>query len=128
MMRRAIHCALGVAIVAACVAFGLVHAAENGTKPAPEDIQPVRMIADPYPAFNGIAVDPANGLVAMSDPNRKSLLTYDRLHGASQGAASVPVHQVIGPDTFLGMIAGSRSRSAAPRSRTQRIMTSRTPW
>ena len=88
------------------VAFGHAHAGDNGTKPAPEDIQPVRTIADPYPAFNGIAVDPANGLVAMSDPNRKSLLTYDRLRGASQGAASVPVHQVIGPDTFLGMIAG----------------------
>ena len=105
-MRRAIGCALGIAIIAALVVWGHVHAGDNGTKPAPEDIQPVRMIADPYPAFNGIAVDPANGLVVMSDPNRKSLLAYDRLRGASQGGASAPVHQVIGPDTFLGMIAG----------------------
>ena len=52
------------------------------TKPAPEDIAPTRVIADPYPAFNGIAVDGANGLVAMSDPNRKSLLLYDRTLGA----------------------------------------------
>ena len=45
--------------------------------------------------------------MVLSDPNRKSLLSYDRLRGASQGtAASTPVHQVIGPDTFLGMIAG----------------------
>jgi DNA-binding beta-propeller fold protein YncE len=79
----------------------------NPTRPASEDIPPVRTIADPYPAFNGVAVDAANGLVAMSDPNRKSLLLYDRVRGASQGAAaSVPVRQIVGPDTFLGMIAG----------------------
>jgi DNA-binding beta-propeller fold protein YncE len=64
------------------------------------------MIADPYPAFNGIAVDPANGLVAMSDPNRKSLLFYDRVRGASKGDASIPLRQIVGRDTFLGMIAG----------------------
>jgi len=105
-MRRVIGCALSIAFVAALVVFTHALAGDNGTKPAPEDIQPVRMIADPYPAFNGIAVDPADGLVVLSDPNRKSLLTYDRLRGASQGAASTPIHQVIGPDTFLGMIAG----------------------
>jgi len=105
-MRRAIGCVVGIVIVAALVALGHAHAGDNGTKPAPEDIQPIRMLADPYPAFNGIAVDPANGLVVLSDPNRKSLLTYDRLRGASSGAASVPTHQVIGPETFLGMIAG----------------------
>jgi DNA-binding beta-propeller fold protein YncE len=106
MMKRIIAYALGVAIIAALAVLSHALAGDNGTKPAPEDIQPVRMIADPYPAFNGIAVDPANGLVVLSDPNRKSLLTYDRLRGASHGAASLPVHQVIGPDTFLGMIAG----------------------
>jgi DNA-binding beta-propeller fold protein YncE len=78
------------------------------SKPAPEDIPPVRMIADPYPAFNGIAVDAANGLVAMSDPNRKSLLLYDRrsVSQESRGQANVPIRQIVGPDTFLGMIAG----------------------
>jgi DNA-binding beta-propeller fold protein YncE len=64
------------------------------------------MIADPYPAFNGIAVDAANGLIAMSDPNRKSLLLYERIQAASKGEASVPLRQIVGPDTFLGMIAG----------------------
>jgi DNA-binding beta-propeller fold protein YncE len=78
----------------------------KSSKPAPEDIPPVRVIADPYPAFNGIAVDAANGLVAMSDPNRKSLLVYDGVRGASKGEASVPLRQIVGPDTFLGMIAG----------------------
>jgi DNA-binding beta-propeller fold protein YncE len=99
--------ALGIAALA--MMGGLAQAApqENkSSKPSPEDIPPVRMIADPYPAFNGIAVDAANGLVAMSDPNRKSLLVYDRVRGASQGDASVPLREIVGPDTFLGMIAG----------------------
>ncbi len=107
MIKRAIGLLLGLAVAAAGVVFSRVHAGDVDAKHDPADVQPVRMIADPYPAFNGIAVDPASGLVVLSDPNRKSLLSYDRLRGASQGAAaSVPLHQVIGPDTFLGMIAG----------------------
>jgi DNA-binding beta-propeller fold protein YncE len=99
--------ALGMAVLAMLGALAQAAPQENKpSKPAPEDIPPVRMIADPYPAFNGIAVDAANGLVAMSDPNRKSLLVYDRIRGASQGDASVPMRQIVGPDTFLGMIAG----------------------
>jgi len=99
--------ALGTALVVMMAALAQAGPQEKkSSKPAPEDIPPVRMIADPYPAFNGIAVDAANGLVAMSDPNRKSLLVYDRVKGASQGDASVPVRQIVGPDTFLGMIAG----------------------
>jgi DNA-binding beta-propeller fold protein YncE len=99
--------ALGIAALAVMGALAVAAPQENKPgKPAPEDIPPVRMIADPYPAFNGIAVDAANGLVAMSDPNRKSLLVYDRIRGASEGDASVPLRQIVGPDTFLGMIAG----------------------
>lgn len=78
---------------------------EQGRKPAPEDIPAARMIADPNPAFNGIAVDPGSGLVVMSDPNRKSLLLYDRLLGNSEGATSVPLRQIIGPETYIGMVA-----------------------
>ncbi len=63
------------------------------------------MIADPYPAFNGIAVDAANNVVVMSDPNRKSLLLYDRAGSKSEGTASVPMRQIIGPETYLGMVA-----------------------
>jgi DNA-binding beta-propeller fold protein YncE len=96
-----------MAVLAMLGALAQAAPQENkSSKPAPEDIPPVRMIADPYSAFNGIAVDAANGLVAMSDPNRKSLLVYDRIRGASQGDASVPLRQIVGPDTFLGMIAG----------------------
>jgi len=63
------------------------------------------MIADPYPAFNGIAVDATNNVVVTSDPNRKSLLLYDRGHGKSEGTASVPTRQIIGPETYVGMVA-----------------------
>ena len=109
--KTAVACALGFALVATVTALSQTAPQESKSpKPAPEDIPPIRMIADPYPAFNGIAVDAANGLVAMSDPNRKSLLLYDRAGvspgGASQGDASVPIRQIVGPDTFLGMIAG----------------------
>jgi DNA-binding beta-propeller fold protein YncE len=100
-------CAFVFAFVATISALSQTAPQENkSAKPAVEDIPPVRMIADPYPAFNGIAVDAANGLVAMSDPNRKSLLLYDRMQGASRGEASLPLRQITGPDTFLGMIAG----------------------
>jgi DNA-binding beta-propeller fold protein YncE len=112
MIRKtAAGCVLGFTLLATLAALSQTARQESkSAKPAPEDIPPIRMIADPYPAFNGIAVDAANGLVAMSDPNRKSLLLYDRAGvsqgGASQGEASVPIRQIVGPDTFLGMIAG----------------------
>lgn len=93
-------------LLAAAGALAQAPQQDKSTKPAPEDIPPVRVIADPYSAFNGVAVDPTNGLVAMSDPNRKSLLVYDGVRGASKGDASVPLRQIVGPDTFLGMIAG----------------------
>jgi DNA-binding beta-propeller fold protein YncE len=99
--------ALAMAVIVMLAGPARAKPQENiSNKPAAEDIPPVRMIADPYPAFNGIAVDAANGFVAMSDPNRKSLLVYDRLRAASQGEASVPLRQIAGPNTFLGMIAG----------------------
>ena len=102
---------LRVVLLATLATLGRAAPQESkSSKPSPEDIPPIRMIADPYPAFNGIAVDAVNGIVAMSDPNRKSLLLYDRARagqgGASRGQASVPLRQIVGPDSFLGMIAG----------------------
>ena len=113
MKKSAAAWVLGFGLLAAVVVLpqnvALPQTTPEGksSKPAPEDIPPVRMIADPYPAFNGIAVDPANGLVAMSDPNRKSLLLYDQARGASKdGGISAPLRQIAGPATYLGMIAG----------------------
>ncbi len=70
------------------------------------DIQPIRAIEDPYPSFNGVAVDPDNNLVMLSDTNRKSLLVYDRNSRSRAGEETRPLRQMIGPKTLIGFIAG----------------------
>jgi DNA-binding beta-propeller fold protein YncE len=71
------------------------------------DLPPVRMVVDPYPSFNGIAVDTTNDLLLMSDTNRKSLLIYDRAAGnAASRDAVQPLQQIMGPETGVGFIAG----------------------
>ena len=71
------------------------------------DLPPVRMVVDPYPSFNGVAVDSSNDLVMMSDTNRKSLLVYDRTAGSAAGKeAAAPRQQIMGPDTGVGFVAG----------------------
>lgn len=70
------------------------------------DISPVRYVRDPYPTFNGIAVDGENGKVLMSDSNRKGLMLYDRASGSHSIAETSPQRQVMGPNTLLGFVAG----------------------
>jgi DNA-binding beta-propeller fold protein YncE len=71
------------------------------------DLPPVRMVVDPYPSFNGVAVDTANDLVMMSDTNRKSLLVYDRTVGSPTSRdPAAPRQQIMGPDTGVGFVAG----------------------
>jgi DNA-binding beta-propeller fold protein YncE len=71
------------------------------------DLPPVRMVVDPYPSFNGVAVDATTDLVLMSDTNRKSLLVYDRMAGsATSQAPASPRRQIMGPDTGVGFVAG----------------------
>ncbi|PYR30342.1 MAG: hypothetical protein DMF92_08895 [Acidobacteria bacterium] len=71
------------------------------------DIPPVRMVVDPYPSFNGVALDTTNDLVMMSDTNRKSLLTYDRTAGSrTSKQAATARQQIMGPDTGVGFAAG----------------------
>ena len=70
------------------------------------DLPPVRMVIDPYPSFNGVAVDTANDLVMMSDTNRKSLLLYSRTSGSLSRQATTPLQQIMGPDTGVGFVAG----------------------
>src|SRR5260370_33566745 len=110
MKKKIIGRALGIVILAVGMASHRTHAGqpvqENDSTPDRADIQPLRVIADPYPTFNGIAVDPSNNIVAMTDPNRKSLLSYDSRQGSNHGAANIPIHQVTAPNTFMGMIAG----------------------
>ncbi|HXH06529.1 MAG TPA: hypothetical protein VNI83_08055 [Vicinamibacterales bacterium] len=70
------------------------------------DVPAVRAVADPYPTFDGLAVDPDNDVVVMSDENRGSLLIYDRRSGGASKAITEPKRHIIGPRTGLGFIAG----------------------
>ena len=85
---------------------GSAFAQENHPKPAGGDLIPLRQVSDPYPVFNGIAVDSLNNLVAMSDVNKKSLLSYDRTADSARGALTPPRRQVFGPLTNIGFVAG----------------------
>jgi DNA-binding beta-propeller fold protein YncE len=70
------------------------------------DIPPTRVVADPYPTFDGLAVDPENDLVVMSDENRSGLFMYDRKSGSQSRAITEPRRHIIGPKAELGFIAG----------------------
>jgi DNA-binding beta-propeller fold protein YncE len=70
------------------------------------ELPPIRLVFDPYPTFNGIALDTTNNRIAMSDENRKSVLIYDRAAGTTSSATTAPLRQVIGPDSQIGYIAG----------------------
>jgi len=69
------------------------------------DLPPLRYVVDPYPTFNGIAVDVGNNRVVMSDENRKSILIYDRARGSKSAAVATPLQQIIGPQTEIGYIS-----------------------
>jgi DNA-binding beta-propeller fold protein YncE len=97
------------ALVARFGAFrgpGSASAQGNHSKPAGGDLIPLRQVSDPYPVFNGIAIDPLNNLIAMSDVNRKSLLSYDRTADSTRGAVTALRRQVFGPLTNIGFVAG----------------------
>lgn len=69
-------------------------------------LPPLRYVIDPYPTFNGIVLDTRSGRVLMSDENRKSVLTYERSAGGNSSAVTLPMWQIIGPQTEVGFIAG----------------------
>jgi DNA-binding beta-propeller fold protein YncE len=70
------------------------------------DIPPTAAVMDPWPTFDGMAVDGENGIVAMSDENRHSVLIYDRASGSDSPKVTEPRGRVIGPSVRLGFIAG----------------------
>ena len=70
------------------------------------DVAPVRSVLDPYPVFNGVAVDPENNIVLLSDTNRKSLLIYDRTAESKGDEITEPRRHIIGPATLLGFVSG----------------------
>ncbi len=83
-------------------------AQENEAKPLGGDVIAARSILDPHPAFNGVAVDPLNNIVVMSDTNRKSLLVYNRAaDGSKSDEVTQPLHHIIGPATNIGFVSGT---------------------
>jgi len=107
MMPRVFNTRIvGLCGVVATAALLALYAQEKQSKPAGGDIIPLRQVSDPYPVFNGIAIDPANNLVAMSDVNRKSLLSYPRSADSKRGEITAPQRQVFGPLTNVGFVAG----------------------
>jgi 6-phosphogluconolactonase (cycloisomerase 2 family) len=69
-------------------------------------IPPIRSVSDPFPTFDGIALDIENNRVIFSDENRHSLLVYDRTAGGLSSDPTEPAQWVVGPKTQLGFIAG----------------------
>jgi DNA-binding beta-propeller fold protein YncE len=82
-----------------------VEAAELDS-PMGGDIVPVRSVADPYPSFHSVMVDPENDKVLMSDSNRGGLLVYDRTAGSAARSVTEPITQVRGPATGMMFVAG----------------------
>ena len=70
------------------------------------NIPPTAAIMDPWPTFDGIAVDGENGIVAMSDENRHGLLIYDTTAGGTSPKVTTPKGWVLGPSVKLGFVAG----------------------
>src|SRR6266705_242312 len=69
------------------------------------DIQPARVVADPYPTLHSVVVDSERNKVFMSDPNRHALWSYDRL-AASKGREAIEAQTGIrGPSTGMMFIA-----------------------
>src|SRR5712691_10253881 len=92
--------------VVATAALWVLYGQGRKSKLAGGDIIPLRQVSDPYPVFNGIAIDTENNLVAMSDVNRKSLLSYARSSDSKRGEITAPQRQVFGPLTNVGFVAG----------------------
>lgn len=78
----------------------------NVAEPVGGDLSPIRYVMDPYPTFNGIALDAKNNRLALSDENRKSVLVYDRSAGGNSAGITPERQQIIGPNTEIGYISG----------------------
>jgi DNA-binding beta-propeller fold protein YncE len=70
------------------------------------NVPPIRVVHDQYPTFDGIAIDPQNGLVALSDENLGTLLVYDTSSGDHSPAVTTPRRLIYGARVGLGYIAG----------------------
>ena len=70
------------------------------------NVPAARLVYDPHPTYNGMAIDPANNVVIMSDENRGSLMTYNLTDGGTARETTEPHRHIIGSKVNLGFIAG----------------------
>ncbi|MBF6567609.1 MAG: hypothetical protein IVW54_01885 [Candidatus Binataceae bacterium] len=72
------------------------------------EVAPCRALEDPYPEFNGIALDPRNGVAVLSDTNLKSALVYSIDAGGPPSAKDITPYKgwIKGPATYLSFAAG----------------------
>lgn len=70
------------------------------------NVPATRLVFDPHPTFNGMAVDPQNNIVVMSDENRSSLLSYDLEAGGQATGTTAPRRHITGAKVDLGFVAG----------------------
>lgn len=76
------------------------------TAPVGGDIAPARTVADAYPSFHSVAVDPEAGQVVISDSNRGAILLYDRASGDNSHRMVSPKQEIRGPRTGMMFVAG----------------------
>ena len=69
------------------------------------DVQPARVVSDPYPTLHSLVVDPERNRVFMSDPNRHALWSYDRLASSKGREAVEPLTGIRGPATGMMFVA-----------------------
>src|ERR1700746_3644506 len=98
-MAKKLRLAISLALAGTWIATGSISTQEK--RPIVLDRAPVRMVQDPYPTFNGIAMDSERGEVIMADDNRSSLLAYDAEFKPADKVTEER-REISGPKTHLG--------------------------
>jgi DNA-binding beta-propeller fold protein YncE len=81
-------------------------ATPHGGAPVGGDIAPARTVADAYPSFHSVAVDPETNRVVISDSNRGAIFSYDRTAGGNSSQMADPQWEIRGPATGMMFVAG----------------------
>lgn len=85
---------------------GKIPAGWPGKQTLGGNVPPTRIVFDPHPTYNGMAVDTQNGIVVFSDENRGSLLSYKLTDGSLGPEITPPLKHIVGSKVNLGFIAG----------------------
>src|SRR5262249_46252926 len=109
-MASKLRMAIFLALAGAGVTISLISAQER--RPIVLDRAPVRMVQDPYPTFNGIAMNSERGEIIMADDNRSSLLAYDVEFEPSERSTEARRHHAV--------IARSKTIGSSSVSSTKR--------